>query len=257
MKINHIRNATSIIEYANNRFLIDPMLGEKGSFGAFPNAPRQDQDNPIVDLPMSLDEITNNIDAIILTHLHADHFDEVAQQVLNKNIQVFVQNEDEADQIRNVGFKNVEVLTEYTTFNDIKLIKTLGKHGRGEIVEAMGPVCGVIFEHESEQKLYIAGDTVWYSKIKETINHYQPEIIIVNGGDNQFYDGSSLIMNGYDIYQVSKEAPNSKIIVVHMEAVNHWNLSRDRLKELSTELNMDSQVLVPDDGDSYNFNKES
>ncbi|KRG10811.1 MBL fold metallo-hydrolase [Staphylococcus sp. NAM3COL9] len=257
MKINHIRNATSVIEYANNRFLIDPMLGEKGSFEAFPNSPRQEQGNTIVDLPMSIDEIIYNIDAIILTHLHLDHFDEVAQQVLDKDIQVFVQNENEANQVRNVGFENVEVLTEHITFNGIKLIKTPGEHGRGEIIETMGPVCGVVFEHESEQKLYVSGDTVWYSKIQKVINNYKPEIIIVNGGDNQFYNGSSLIMNGYDIYQVSKEAPNSKIIVVHMEAVNHWNLSRDSLKELTTELNMESQVLIPDDGDYYTFDKLS
>ena len=32
MKITQIRNATLIIEYAGKRFLIDPMLGPKGSF---------------------------------------------------------------------------------------------------------------------------------------------------------------------------------------------------------------------------------
>lgn len=30
MKIQQIRNATIIIEYAGKRFLVDPMLGEKG-----------------------------------------------------------------------------------------------------------------------------------------------------------------------------------------------------------------------------------
>lgn len=31
MKIKHIKNATRIIKYANNRFLSNPMLGENGS----------------------------------------------------------------------------------------------------------------------------------------------------------------------------------------------------------------------------------
>lgn len=35
MKIQQIRNATIIIEYAGKRFLVDPMLGEKGSFAPF------------------------------------------------------------------------------------------------------------------------------------------------------------------------------------------------------------------------------
>lgn len=253
MKITHIRNATSVIEYANKIFLIDPMLGEKGAFNAFPNAPREEQDNPIVDLPMSIDDIIKNVDAIILTHLHLDHFDETAMNVLNKNTKVFVQNEEDAEEVGNVGFKNIEILTDQTNFHDITLIKTPGQHGRGEIADAMGEVCGVLFEHQKEQKLYIAGDTVWYSAVKKTINKYKPEIIIVNGGDNQFYEGNSLIMNGYDIYQVTKEAPYAQIISVHMEAVNHWNFSRDRLKKLVTELNIGSQVLIPNDGERYIF----
>lgn len=36
MKIQQIRNATIIIEYAGKRILVDPVLGEKGSFAPFP-----------------------------------------------------------------------------------------------------------------------------------------------------------------------------------------------------------------------------
>ncbi|PTK58292.1 hypothetical protein BUZ61_09955 [Staphylococcus nepalensis] len=253
MNITHIRNATSIIEYADKKFLVDPMLGEKGSFASFPDAPGEELENPLVDLPISLEDIIKDIDAIILTHLHIDHFDETAQKHLPKDIKVFVQDENDAEEIKGVGFKDVEILTEYTTFEGVKLIKTPGEHGRGEILEIIGSVCGVIFDHPTEQRLYIAGDTVWYSKIKNVIKHYEPEVIIVNGGDNQFYEGSSLIMNEYDVYKVAKEAPNSKIIVVHMEAVTHWNLSRNRLKQFVNEKGLEDQVLIPNDGDSYNM----
>lgn len=253
MKINHIRNATIIVEYANTRFLIDPMLGEKGSFPSFPGGPREDQNNPLVDLPMSLDEITQNIDAIILTHLHLDHFDERAKEILDKDLKVFVQNEEDAAEIRKSGFKNIEVLTEETSFNDIKLTKTPGQHGRGEILEGIGEVCGLIFEHPAEQKLYVAGDTVWYSQVKEILNEFNPGVIVINGGDNLFYGTGSLIMNEHDIYKVAEEAPHSKIVVVHMEAVNHWNLSKNRLKEFAVEKNIDSQIFIPNDGDSYEF----
>ena len=162
MNITHIRNATSIIEYADKKFLIDPMLGEKGSFASFPDAPGEELENPLVDLPMSLEDIIKDIDAIILTHLHIDHFDEKAQKHLPKDIKVFVQDKNDAEEVKCVGFKDVEILSEYTTFQDIKLIKTPGEHGRGEILEIIGSVCGVIFDHPKEQRLYIAGDTVWY-----------------------------------------------------------------------------------------------
>ncbi|MCF8887705.1 MBL fold metallo-hydrolase [Priestia megaterium] len=253
MKINQIRNATIVVEYANKKFLIDPMLAEKGTYPPFPNSPRQDQNNPLVNLPTSVENIIEGIDAVIVTHLHLDHFDEAAQRILPKDIKLFVQNKEDATEVKNAGFQNVEVLQEDTVFEGIHLIKTKGEHGRGEILKLAGLVCGVVFKHQSEKTLYVAGDTVWYDEVQKVIDTHKPEIIVVNGGDNQFFEGGSLIMDKEDIYEVYKAAPNSQIIVVHMEAVNHWNLSREELKSFINEKGIASIVSVPDDGESYTF----
>ncbi|KAB1363830.1 MBL fold metallo-hydrolase, partial [Bacillus thuringiensis] len=197
--------------------------------------------------------IINNIDAVIVTHLHLDHFDEAAQRILPKDIKLFVQNEEDATEVRNAGFKNVEVLQEDTVFEGIQLLKTKGEHGRGEILKLAGLVCGIVFKHQSEKMLYVAGDTVWYDEVQKILDTHKPEIIVVNGGDNQFFEGGSLIMDKEDIYEVYKAAPNSQIIVVHMEAVNHWNLSREELKSFISEKGITSTVSVPDDGQSYTF----
>lgn len=253
MNITHVRNATLIVEYADKKFLIDPMLGEKGSFPAFPDAPREDQNNPLVELPMTIKDIISNIDAVILTHLHLDHFDETAQTLLPKDIKIYTQNEEDAEEVKNVGFVNVEALESTNHIGNINMIKTPAQHGRGEILQVAGHVCGLIFQNENEQTLYIAGDTVWYEEVEKTLESYQPEIVVVNGGDNQFNTGGSLIMNEVDIHKVAKTAPASKIIVVHMEAVNHWNLSRKDLKQFAETNNFDSQIIIPEDGDKYKF----
>lgn len=259
MNIHHIRNATIVVEYAGKKFLIDPMLAEKGTyppFGpgvGFPDALRQDQNNPLVSLPTSIDNIVSNIDAVIVTHLHLDHWDDAAKEALPKEIKIFAQNDEDASEIRNAGFKNVEVLQEETIFEGIQLIKTKGEHGRGEMVQLAGQVCGVVFKHSNEKTLYVAGDTVWYGAVQDVINTHKPEIIVVNGGDNQFLLGGSLVMGKDDIYEVYKVAPNAKIISVHMEAVNHWTLSREELKSFIQEKRITSNVLVPDDGESYTF----
>ncbi|MFJ7969913.1 MBL fold metallo-hydrolase [Psychrobacillus sp. NPDC096389] len=259
MDIKQIRNATLVVQYAGKKFLIDPMLAEKGTyppFGpqvGFPDAPRQDQNNPLVGLPTSLDNIISDIDAVIVTHLHLDHWDDAAIEALPKDIKLFVQNEVDASSVRNVGFNNVEVLQEDTIFEDIQFIKTKGEHGRGPLVELAGQVCGVVFKHLSEKTLYLAGDTVWYEGVQEVIETHKPEIIIVAGGDNQFLEGGSLVMGKDDIYEVYKAAPNAKIISNHMEAVNHWTLSREELKSFNQEKGISSNILVPDDGESYSF----
>jgi hypothetical protein len=60
-------------------------------------------------------------------------------------------------------------------------------------------------------------------------------------------------MGKEDIYEVHMAAPDAKIVVVHMEAVNHWTLSREELKTFLHEKGISSHVLVPDDGQSYTF----
>ncbi|MEW5550584.1 MBL fold metallo-hydrolase [Peribacillus frigoritolerans] len=253
MNIKQIRNATLIVEYAGKKFLIDPMLAEKGTYPPFPNSLRQDQFNPLVSLPTSIENIIHDIDAVIVTHLHLDHFDDVAKEVLPKDIKMFVQNEEDATEVRNAGFQNVDALQEDTVFEGIQLIKTKGEHGRGEILKLTGLVCGVVFKHSNEKTLYVAGDTVWYDAVQEVIDTNKPEIIVVNGGNNQFFEGGSLIMGKEDIYEVYKSAPNAQIIVSHMEAVNHWTLSKKELKSFLDEKGISSTVLIPDDGESYSL----
>jgi L-ascorbate metabolism protein UlaG (beta-lactamase superfamily) len=253
MNIQQIRNATIVVEYTGKKFLIDPFLAVKGTYPPFPNSLRQDQNNPLVNLPTSIENIIHDLDAVILTHLHLDHWDDTAKEVLPKEIKMFVQNEEDAKEVRNAGFQNVEVLQEDTVFEGIQLVKTKGEHGRGEILKLAGLVCGVVFKHTSEKTLYVAGDTVWYDGIQEEINTHKPEIIVVNGGDNQFLQGGSLVMGKDDIYEVHKAAPYAKIISVHMEAVNHWTLSREELKSFIEEKGISSHVLVPEDGQSYTF----
>ncbi|MEH7495160.1 MBL fold metallo-hydrolase [Neobacillus niacini] len=252
MNITQIRNATIVVEYANKKFLIDPMLAEKGTYSAFPDSIGQDTFNPLVSLPTTLDNILEGLDAVIVTHLHLDHFDDVAKNVLPKDIKMFVQNEADAKEVKASGFKNVEVLKQDTVFEGIQLVKTKGEHGKDEeLLKVIGEVCGVVFKHPSEKILYVAGDTVWYDAIKEEIHTHQPEIIVVNGGDNQTLEFGSLIMGKEDIYEVHKAAPSAKIIAVHMEAVNHWALSREELKNFSKDKGFSSNILVPDDGESY------
>ncbi|MGP4040944.1 MBL fold metallo-hydrolase [Gracilibacillus sp. D59] len=253
MQIQQIRNATLVVNYAGKKFLVDPFLADKGTYPPLPDSARQDQKNPLVDLPTSVDHIIEDIDAVIVTHLHLDHWDDTAKEVLPKDIKLFAQNEEDATDIRSTGFTNVEVLQADTVFEDIQLVKTKGEHGRGEILKFAGLVCGVIFKHVHEKTLYIAGDTVWYDGVQQEIKTHQPEIIVVNAGDNQFLEGGSLVMGKEDVYQVNQAAPNAKIIASHMEAVNHWTLSREELRNFVDEKGISSNVLVPEDGESYSF----
>ncbi len=253
MNIQQIRSATLIIQYADKKFLVDPFLAEKGTYPPFSNSARQDQNNPLESLPIPMNEIIDHIDAVIVTHLHLDHWDDVAKEVLPKNVKLFTQNEEDAKEIQSAGFQNVEILQADTLFEGIQLIKTTGEHGRGDLVSLMGHVSGVVFKHPEEQTLYVAGDTVWYQSVQDTIHTHQPEVIVVNAGANQFLEGGPIIMDKEDVYQVHQAATTATIISVHMESANHWGLSKKELKQFAVEKQFSSQLLIPDNGESYPF----
>lgn len=254
MTVQQIRNATVTVEYGGQKFLIDPMFSKKGEFDPFLPAER-DVRNPIVELPMSVDEILEGVDAVIVTHTHEDHFDQAAKEQLPKDIKLIMQDEADAEIAKESGFTNVEVMEEEVgiDFNGVELTEVDGRHGHGETAKLMGNVMGLVFQHTDEKTLYLAGDTVWYEEVRQIIDTYKPKVIMLNGGENQFVEGGPLIMGKEDIYEVYKAAPEADIVVSHMEAVNHWGLSREELKNFINEKGIESSVVVPDDGESYSY----
>lgn len=56
-------------------------------------------------------------------------------------------------------------------------------------------------------------------------------------------------MTADDIYKTHQAAPQAKIIVVHMESLNHCLLTRDELNRFIDEQQFSSHIMVPYDGD--------
>ena len=89
MHITQVRNATLLIDYAGTRFLIDPMLSAKDSLPGFEGTANSHLRNPLVELPLPLAELID-VDAVIVTHDHPDHWDLAAQQQIPKHLPLFV-----------------------------------------------------------------------------------------------------------------------------------------------------------------------
>jgi hypothetical protein len=65
MKLQLIRHATLWLEYAGNRFLVDPMFSDVGVNPPIINTPN-DRRNPLVPLPFAVDGLLNP-DAVLVT----------------------------------------------------------------------------------------------------------------------------------------------------------------------------------------------
>ena len=97
------------------KFLIDPIFAEKGTYPPFPSLLRENEKNPLHNLPIPISEMIN-VDAVIITHLHIDHFDEEAKKQLPKNITIYVQNQKDQEVLLSASFKNVQILGNNTMF---------------------------------------------------------------------------------------------------------------------------------------------
>ena len=257
MKFRQIRNATIIIDFAGKKFLLDPMLAEKAAWYGFPATRNSEQHNPTAELTVPISEILD-VDAIIVTHTHADHWDEAAKKLIPKDKPIFCQNARDQWEIMHSGFTNVRVLEDKNEFEGVTLIKTAGQHGRGSVLEGaigeiLGHVCGIVFKHPNEKTVYVAGDTVWYEGVEKTLNLHKPDVIVLNSGDAKVLPDESIIMGKEDVFEVFKAAPEATIIASHMESVNHAMLSRKELREFLSEKGMTQRVLVPEDGESRVF----
>jgi L-ascorbate metabolism protein UlaG (beta-lactamase superfamily) len=249
MKVRLLRNATLLVESSSTVLLVDPMLGKKGELGPFPYI-NDTRDNPLVDLPVSSDElaaIIKRVNAVLLTHLHPDHWDFSAQNLIPKNIPIFCQPVDK-EAILNAGFENVYEIDEKKNVFDLMLYRTNGKHGIGEIGDLMGTVSGFVIEHQNE-KIYLAGDTIWCDDVKNAVEQFQPDKIIVNGGGAQFNIGEHVTMNRDDLSQIYQYYPSADYYVVHLEAVSPIQETRLEIQEFLNDNALNESFKIPDDGE--------
>ena len=88
-------------------------------------ASHQELRNPLHDLPVKAEVIVSNIDCVLLTHLHLDHIDDAAYKLLNKQVHIFVQDEQDRNTVMSHGFTHVEIIGEDSRFGDIHLAKSV------------------------------------------------------------------------------------------------------------------------------------
>lgn len=259
VQLQQIRNATVKISYGDTTFLIDPMLSKKGTYPGFENTYRSELRNPLVDLPMSVNEIIDGVDAVIVSHTHLDHWDDAAQAALPKDIPLFVQNLADALMIRDQGFTDVRILSK-AEFNGVTLSQIGGQHGTDEmyavpeVAASLGEAMGVVFQAEGQETLYLVGDTIWRDEVDLALADHAPQIVLINAGYAVMdgFDGS-IIMGKEDILRATRAAPDATIVATHMDAINHMALTRDELRAYVQEQGIADRVEIPEDGATLGF----
>jgi L-ascorbate metabolism protein UlaG (beta-lactamase superfamily) len=179
-----IGNATLLIRYHGLTILTDPNFihaGEEIPLGYGLTTTR------LTDPAMEIDDLPP-LDLVLLSHFHADHFDRLAEERLDRAVPILT-TPDAAEQLDDRGFRRPVPLETWESYRKsgpeghVKVTALPGKHAPAMLAVALPEVMGsyVEFWHsasdgaagaggptgEPSLRLYISGDTIVYEGLRE------------------------------------------------------------------------------------------
>jgi L-ascorbate metabolism protein UlaG (beta-lactamase superfamily) len=249
LEIQFIRNATLRVAYAGHRFVIDPYLAPKHSLPSYTGRSL----NPLVDLPIPPAAVIADAEFVLISHLHSDHFDTVAQKMLPAHTPILCQPGDET-RIQAMGFTHIQPVADEIRWANLSIRPTGGRHGSSPgVLQAMGPVSGFVLRAEGEPTIYWAGDTVLTDEVRAVLAQERPDIVVIHAGGAVWKDAAGedecIIMDAGQAVAVCNAVPAATIIATHLEALDHCLSSRADLRAAAQAAGIpDERLRIPGDG---------
>jgi L-ascorbate metabolism protein UlaG (beta-lactamase superfamily) len=189
-----IGTATVIIRYAGFTILTDPNFLHAGDHVHLGYGMTSER---LTEPALNIEELPP-LDFCVLSHYHGDHFDQIAEERLDKDLFI-ISTAHATAELTARNFKNpVPVETwDTVTFKkgdaQVKITALPGQHGPGAVDFFLPPVMGSMLEFGSVTgntalRLYISGDTLVHEELKEIPQRY-PNIDL-----GLFHLGGTMIM---------------------------------------------------------------
>jgi L-ascorbate metabolism protein UlaG (beta-lactamase superfamily) len=175
-----IGTATVLIQYRGFTILTDPNFLHRGGrvhLGYGIHATR------LTEPAMSFEELPD-VDFVLLSHMHEDHFDRLVMKTLDRRMPI-VTTPQSTIALKQNGFVATHALSTWERIEIKKGASRLaitampGKHGPRFVNELLPPVMGSMLEFDrgdgSAFRLYVSGDTLVHEQLAEIPYRY-PEI---------------------------------------------------------------------------------
>ncbi|WP_085906084.1 MBL fold metallo-hydrolase [Kiloniella majae] len=255
LKVSWLGSAMLLIQFNGFNILTDPCLG--GGENAFimgnPNemfdlskGPNIIQHKRISPAP-KLGETA--IHQIILSHGHEDHFDQKAQEDLDKSIP-FILPPHDLERIKNAGFRQPETLdwgahkTIQLQNSSIKITAMPAYHSENpEIAKILGKGNGYYFEFSQgnwQRNIYWAGDTFGTTKVIEALKAFKkPDLMIPHmGGVGTTGPLGKISMEAEDLIPFVEKIEPKKVLPIHHST---YELYLEKISQLA--LKNDEQLF--------------
>jgi L-ascorbate metabolism protein UlaG (beta-lactamase superfamily) len=254
-----VGTATVVIRYAGFTFLTDPNFlhaGDHVHLGYGLTSRRVT--NPAVEI-----EDLPPLDFVLLSHLHGDHFDRVAERKLNKATPI-VSTRHATRYLRRNGFTSAHALRTWETMPITKGEARLGvtampgTHAPGPLAKLLPPVMGSMLEFEGPNgetrlRLYISGDTLVHDGLREIPRRY-PEIdlgLVHLGGTRVL--GVLVTMDGHQGVEAIRIIGPRTAIPIHYNDYTAFKSPLEDFKRAVVEAGLEHRVHYLGHGETYEF----
>ncbi len=195
-----IGTATTLIRYAGFTVLTDPNFlhrGQRAYLGKGLWSKR------LTEPALSVEQLPE-LDLVVLSHLHGDHFDRVARHGLDRSTPV-VTTAPAARRLGRWGFAphplDTWQSTEFTKGAATLRVTSLpGRHAPGPVRRLLPPVMGSLLEFSGpdreDLRLYLSGDTLYYDGLRAIRDRYgSPDLGVLHLGGTKVL-GLTVTMDG-------------------------------------------------------------
>ena len=219
-----IGTATTVIRYGDLTLLTDPNFlhrGQRAYLGHGLTARR------LTEPALTVAELPR-LDAVVLSHLHGDHWDRVAQRGLDRDLPI-VTTTHASKRLQLRGFPRATGLRTWSSHqvthggSSVRITALPGRHAPGALRRLLPPVMGTLLEFgplggRVDLRVYLTGDTLFIDELSEIPRRYPDvDVAVLHLGGTTLPGGLMVTMDagqGADLMQLIRPATS---IPVHYD----------------------------------------
>ncbi|MCX5205641.1 MBL fold metallo-hydrolase [Streptomyces sp. NBC_00237] len=256
--VQFIGNATTLIRYGDVTLLTDPNFlhrGDRAYIGYGLSSRR------LHDPALSIGELPDDIDAVILSHLHGDHWDRVVRRGLNKSLPVLTTPHAARRLRRWHRFGEAAAIPTWHSRtvsgreSRVKVTALPGRHAGGVLRALMPPVMGSLLEFgpvhgPAELRLYLSGDTLPLPPVVGSIARRcrDMDLAVLHLGGTRLPGGLLLTMDGDQGAAFAAQLEPRWVMPVHYEEYRAMKSPLSEFLDAARERKLSDRIVVCERG---------